>query len=252
MAETPETKVEIEVEKPESKTPKRDKFMQRFGDRQFADDEELFGQIEDDYAGAEENKNTINSLNEMLSANPRSATFLASLVNGEDPVITYLEEYGQDSLEELQTEEGKKKAAEAHDKYLKKVADSKEIDKQYADNILKSQEIVDQYRNEGKDVDAALDLLDKAYKGILTGEITAEMLDMALNSVNYANDVAAAGTDGEIRGRNEQIAKKVKSSKNGDGLPNVGGGSKPAPTAEEKNYGALSSGASRPSIWDRG
>lgn len=245
-------KAEPTAEVPASKTPKRDKFMQRFKDRRFADDEELFGQIDDDYTGAEENAKTVSDLNDMLSKNPRSATFLSSLVNGEDPVMTYLKEYGQDALAELQTEEGQKKAAKAHEEYLDRVSENKAMEQKYAENILKSQEVVDQYRKEGKDVDKALELLDKAYKAVLVGEITPEMLDMALASVNHDADVASASADAEIKGRNAQIESKMKRAKAGDGLPSMGGAtaSMPKPKNDAK-MGALGN-AGKPSIWDRG
>ena len=180
-----------------SATPKKDKFMSDyFKDKKFADDEEMYGQLSDDYASAKANSDIIGKLDEALASNPKNADYLRGIIKGEDPVMLYLEEYGEDALADLQTEEGKKKAAEKHKKYLADVAKNKELDDAYAANLKESQAMLDAFRNEGKytpeQVDKALDLIQETYDGILQGKLTRNVLEAALKSVGYENDVKTA------------------------------------------------------------
>lgn len=258
MAENNENKeMEVKEEVQVSATPKRDKFMSDyFKDRQFADDEEMYGQLSDDYASAKGNADIIGKLDEALASNPKNAEYLRGIIRGEDPVMTYLEEYGEDALAELQTEEGKKKAADQHKKYLASVAKNKELDDAYAANLKESQAMLDGFRSEGKytpeQVDKALDLIQETYDGILQGRLTRNVLEAALKSVGYEDDVKSAADEAEVRGRNANIQATKKKASQGDGMPSLGGGSSRQPRKEMPDTGALGRTASASSIWDRG
>lgn len=239
-----------------SKTPKKDKFMaDNFTDRQFTDDEEMYGQLSEDYADAKSNADILGKLDGALASNPKNADYLRSIIRGEDPVMRYLEEYGEDALAELQTEEGKKKAADAHKRYLATVAKNKELDDAYAANLKESQAMLDGFRAEGKyqpeQIDKALDLIQETYDGILQGKLTRNVLEMALNAVGHDADVKTAADEAEVRGRNANIQATRKKAGQGDGMPSVNGGSKPQKKAPVKDMGALTRTANTPSIWDR-
>lgn len=241
-----------------SKTPNRDKFNARmkskYPDREFADDEELFGQIESDYEGAEENASTISALNDMIGGDERAASFLSSWHRGGDPLLALVEEYGEEFVQGLTLPENKEKVAEASKKYLKKIADSKALDEEIAKNDEASQQVLDALREEyGEEkVDAAISSLGDKLKNWLMHKITKEDVLAEINAANYDADVQKASEEGEVRGRNANIVAKKRMAKAGDGMPNIGGGvNKPVPKSEGKDYGALSKTANTASIWDR-
>ena len=248
------------VEEQVSKTPNRDKFNARmktkYPDREFADDEELFGQIDSDYETADGNANTINALNEMLADDPRSATFITNWREKGDPLLALIEEYGEDLVAGMLEEGKKEEIAKANQKYLQRIADNKKLDDLIVNNQEESQAIVDAKKAEvGEEtVEKAMDFIKETYINCLTGKVTSEMLDMAIQSVNYDKDVAQAQAEGEVKGRNEQIGQKVRKARQGDGVPNIGGGSAAQMPKPKKSMGALDKyGDGGPtSIWDRG
>lgn len=258
MAKEKET--EMKVEEQVSKTPNRDKFNARmkakYPDREFADDEELFGQIDSDYETADGNTKTIDALNEMLADDPRSATFIANWREKGDPLLALIEEYGEDLVAGMLEEGKKEEIAKANQRYLDRIANNKKLDDVIAANMDESQAIVDAKKAEvGEEtVNKAMDLIKDIYINCLTGKVTTEMLDMAIQSVNHDQDVERAAAEGEVKGRNEQIGAKVRKAKFGDGVPNIGGGSAAQMPKPKKSMGALDRyGEGAPaSIWDRG
>lgn len=255
-----ETEIKEQVEEQVSKTPNRDKFNARmkakYPDREFADDEELFGQIDSDYETADGNANTINALNEMLTDDPRSATFIQNWREKGDPLFALIEEYGEDIIRGWAEEGKKEEIAKANQRYLDRIANNKKLDDTIAANMEESQAIVDAKKAEvGEEtVTKAMDLIKDIYVNCLTGKVTSEMLDMAIQSVNHDKDVAQAQAVGEVKGRNEQIGNKVRKARLGDGVPNIGGGSATQMPKPKKSMGALDryGDDAKPSIWDRG
>lgn len=251
---------EKQVEEQVSKTPNRDKFNARmkakYPEREFADDEELFGQIDSDYETADGNAKTIGALNEMLTDDPRSATFISNWREKGDPLIALIEEYGEDLVQGMLEEGNKEKIAAANQKYLERIAENKKLDDLIAKNQEESQAVVDAKKAEVGDetVTKAMDFIKDIYINCLTGKVTSEMLDMAIQSVNHDQDVAQAQAEGEVKGRNEQIGQKVRKARQGDGVPNIGGGSAAQMPKPKKSMGALDRyGEGAPaSIWDRG
>ena len=55
------------------------------------------------------------------------------------------------------------------------------------------------------------------------GKFSTETLDMACKALNYDADVAAAGEEGEVAGRNAKITEKLRKSNKGDGTAPLGG-----------------------------
>ena len=82
------------AEKTEVKS-NRDKYAERlksrYPDREFADDEAIFGQINDDYDNYDKELSTYRerekALSDLFASNPRSAAFLTDWRNGEDPIV---------------------------------------------------------------------------------------------------------------------------------------------------------------------
>lgn len=255
-----EEKIEGAQEAPVSKTPNRDKFNARMKkrnpDKEFADDEELFGQIDADYESAEENASTIDALNGMLLDDPRSGQFLANWKEKGDPLMALIEEYGEDIVKGMQDPEKKEEIAKANQKYLDKIASDKELDDLISKNFDASQKVVDDKKAEvGEDVvNQALEYIKGLYVDMLTGVIKPETIDMAVKAITHDTDVEQASAEGEVRGRNANISSKVKKAKAGDGIPNIGGGSPTKPIENKPSMGALDRYGSNggTSIWDRG
>lgn len=56
-----------------------------------------------------------------------------------------------------------------------------------------------------------------------TGALTVELLEIALRGLDYENAVAKAFAEGELQGRNSQIAEKYMKPEDSDGLPHPSG-----------------------------
>lgn len=94
----------------------RDRYSERlkakYPDKEFADDEALFGQINDDYDGYEKELGTYRerekALSDLFASNPRSASFLTDWRNGEDPIVGLVRKFGDDFKAALEDPERQK------------------------------------------------------------------------------------------------------------------------------------------------
>ena len=86
-------------------------------------------------------------------------------------------------------------------------------------------------------IDKAVELLLGIVRDGVMGKFSTETLDMACKALNYDADVAAAGEEGEIAGRNAKVVEKLRKSKKGDGTAPIGGknGQGAAPTRKEQS-----------------
>ena len=248
----------------ETKKSSKQRFMERLGTsnpgKNFDDEETFYGQLNDDYDKHqteldEANKNN-REINEMLSQDPRSASFLTAWRKGGNPIMAFIEEYGEEVSADIANPANKAKVEEASKKYLEKLAKSKALDEEYEKNIEQSREMYQQMVQEGtytqEQIDAALDKLEEMTGSFLVGMVSRETLEAVIKSNDYDTDVAAAGAEGEVRGRNAQIAAKRKMAQRGDGLPRGGSAPKANEQPEDtEKLGALARyGKNRYSIWD--
>lgn len=224
---------------------RRDKFGERlkkkYPDREYADDEELFGQIDDDYADYD---NQINQYKEreqkfadMFTSDPRSAHFVNNWREGADPTVEFVRQFGKEMLEAANDPELLDKLAEANKDYVERVAKSKELEEEYKQNFAESCKVFDKIQQERGLSD---EMLDEAYEVVkritneaILGKFTEETMLMALNAINHDADVANARNEGTIAGRNTKIEEKLRKPKTGDGTPNLAG-SNNAPTSQKR------------------
>lgn len=207
-----------------------ERLKNKYPDREYADDEELFGQINDDYDDYDNQlsqyKEREGKFADMLSKDPKSAQFITDLAKGNDPWIAVIERLGIDGVTELMNDpETKAKYEEANQRYIQRVAKEKELEAEYEANqaeSLKMREELDAKYGE-ETVDAALGVIDQITKDAIMGKVTPETFDMALKAVNHDADVEEARTEGTIAGRNSKIEETLRKPKIGDGLPNLGG-----------------------------
>lgn len=231
-----------EKETPAPSQSKREKFGERlkkkYPDREYADDEALFGQIDDDYADYDnqlnEYKEREGRMADLFAKDPKNAQFITDMAKGNDPWIAVLERLGIDGVTDL-LNDPKKQAeyAEANKKYVERLAKEKSLEEEYEKNFAESMDLLEKIQKErqlgDETVDAAMDLVMKIANEAIVGKFTEETINMALNAVNHDADVQNARTEGTVAGRNAKIDEQLRKPKAGDGQPNLAG-SNNAPT----------------------
>lgn len=231
-----------EKETPAPSQSKREKFGERlkkkYPDREYADDEALFGQIDDDYADYDnqlnEYKEREGRMADLFAKDPKNAQFITDMAKGNDPWIAVLERLGIDGVTDL-LNDPKKQAeyAEANKKYVERLAKEKSLEAEYEKNFAESMDLLEKIQKErqlgDETVDAAMDLVMKIANEAIVGKFTEETINMALNAVNHDADVQNARTEGTVAGRNAKIDEQLRKPKAGDGQPNLAG-SNNAPT----------------------
>ena len=152
---------------------KRDLFGERlkkkYPDRDYADDEALFGQINDDYDQYDNElgqyKERESRLTDLLSKDNRAAQFIADMAKGNDPWLAVIERLGIDGITDLMNDPSKQEAyAEANKKYVERLAKEKSLEEEYEKNMkevtLPMLERMKQERGISDDmIDAAWDYL---------------------------------------------------------------------------------------------
>ena len=220
-----------------------ERLKKKYPDREFADDEALFGQIDEDYADYDnrigEYKNREKELSDMFAADPRSASFLNSWRKGEHPMTAFIRQFGKDGLEELvNNEEKMDEFAKANEEYLARVAKEKELEEEYQRNLSETIENLDKFQSENRLSDEMTDKVMEFLAGIvrdgIMGKFTPETIGMALNAENHDADIQNARTEGQVAGRNAKIDEQLRKPKTGDGTPDLAG-SNNAPTRKPSN-----------------
>ena len=223
----------------------RERLSTRYPDRDFTEEEAMFGQIDDDYADYEkrlgEYQERENVLNEGLAKDPRAANFFVRIMKGENPWSTLVEMVGIDGITELINDPAKQEElAEANKAYVDRLAREKSIDDEYNTNFAESLNTIEQMKNEqgltDETIDAAMEWLTGILDDAVRGKYSRETIDMALKALHRDADIENARMEGEIAGRNEKIDEQLRKPKQGDGMPAMGGSSA---TPREKSRGSL-------------
>ena len=208
-----------------------ERLRKKYPDKKFEDDEEIYGQISDDYDQYEQElgkyKEYEKSLSDMLAADPRSAQFLSDMHNGLDPVLGLVRNFGIDIKNVLDDPEMQDKIAEANKEYVERVAKSKQLDDEYEKNMDATLETLREFQQERGMSDEQIDEVAAAMLGVVRdgvmGKFTKETLAMFVNALNHDSDVANAGEEGRIAGRNAKIVEGLRKSEKGDGTSPLNG-----------------------------
>lgn len=218
-----------EETKPKSR---RDSVMERlkkkYPDREYADDEALFGQINDDYEDYDGYKDRESKLVDMFNKDSRSAQFITDMARGEDPWINVIKRLGIDGITDLLNDPSKQEVyAEANKEYVEKLAREKELEEEYKTNLQASLEQLEKVQKErglsDEQIDAAYDLINQIANDAVLGKLSEQTIDMALKAVNHDSDVQNANNEGMIAGKNTRAEEKLRKPKKGDGVPNLQG-----------------------------
>lgn len=208
-----------------------DRLRSKYPDKKFEDDEEIYGQISDDYdtyeAELEGLRGREKLLSDMFAADPRSAQFLTDMHNGNDPVLGLVRNFGVEIKDVLDDPEMQDRIAEANKEYVERIANSKKLDEEYEKNMDNTLDTLRQFQAErgmsDEQIDQVVDFLLGVVRDGVMGKFSTETLNMACKALNYDADVAAAGEEGEVAGRNAKITEKLRKSNKGDGTAPLGG-----------------------------
>lgn len=176
---------------------------------------------------AEYNDNS-RRLTELFASNPRAAQVFMAWAGGGDLMEHLIENFGDDFLEALQSEEGKTKFIDAQKKWLAKSEATKKSDKEAEENFAKSVEALKAFQAEHNLTDEeAIAVFDKVHKigtDMIMGIYEPESFLLAYKAMNHDKDVSSARTEGEIEGRNAKIKGQMRSGDNMPPLPPSLGG----------------------------
>lgn len=236
MAENQEQKSKRDLYKERLKT--------KYPDREYADDEALFGQVNDDYDEYDKQLNEYrgreDKLTELFAKDPKSAQFISDMANGKDPWIAVIERLGIDGVTDLMNDPSKQaEYAEANKLFLENLAKEKTLEEEYDRNLEESLAEVERLKEEKQLKDEVLDAawaeVVKIANEAIMGKISRETLEMALKALNHEAEVENARSEGELAGRNAKIEETMRKPTGGDGMPVMGGASGAAEKKEKRN-----------------
>lgn len=214
-----------------------ERLRKKYPGKKFEDDEEIYGQISDDYDQYEHDlddyRGREKALGDMFSADPRSAQFLADMHNGQDPVLGLVKNFGIEIKDVLDNPEMQDKIAEANREYVERVARSKQLDEEYEKNMDASLATLRQFQEErgmnDEQIDAVADAMLTVVKDGVMGKFSRETLEMFVNAINHDSDVANASEEGRVAGRNAKIVEGLRKQNKGDGTSPLNGKNGGAP-----------------------
>lgn len=232
----------------------------RYPDKEFADDEAVFGQIYDDYDDYDKQLNEYRgreeALSDMFAADPRSAAFFMQWKNGEDPAVNLVRMFGEEIKDAIDDPERQEAIAAANKEYLDRVTEEKGYEKQYTENLEATKAYLNELQEkEGltdEDVDKITDFIITIVKDAVLGKFTPETIEMARKAMKYDSDVAQAAHEGEVKGRNEKIEEKLRKRSATDGTAALDGKSATVRRTNAKPMGVLDRYDNNKSIWERG
>lgn len=243
----------------------RDRYIERlkmkYPDKEYADDESLFGQANDDYDSYDNEltgyREREKALSDMFASNPQSAAFLTDWRKGEDPIVGLIRKFGDDFKAALEDPEKLEAIAAANKEYAERVAENEKFEAEYLKNVYEvTIPMLDAAEQDGlteEDVNGAMELLYGIVRDGIVGKFTRESLDMALKAIRHDSDVETADREGEIRGRNAKIEERLRRNGRSDGTANLGGRNTGGNTPREMpDLGAIDRDYGTQNIWERG
>lgn len=226
---------------------RREQFGERlkakYPDREYTDDEALFGQIDDDYADYEnqlgEYRGREERMAKLMTDNPQAAQFISDLANDQDPWIAMLKRIGADGVTDLMNNPEKQaEYAEANKQYVERLAKEKQLEEEYQSNFAESMNVLGQIQQErglsDETIDAAYDLIRQISDDAIVGRYSRETVEMALKALNHDADMENARSEGETAGRNAKIDEQLRKPQQGDGMPRGGGGNNAVPNEKRR------------------
>lgn len=230
-----------------------ERLKKKYPEREYADDEALFGQINDDYdeydkelTGYRERERT---LTDMFTRDPRSAQFITDMAQGKDPWASLINRIGIDGVKEmLEDPEKMEEFSKSNKEYVERMAKQKGLEEEWEKNMRETLRMLERKQSErgltDEEIDAAADWIKEVTNDAVIGIIKPETIEMALKAINHDADIAAASEEGEIRGKNAKAEAKLRKPKRGDGTPTLAGANNaPAPSRPKGSIFDIADGA---------
>jgi len=226
---------------------RRDQFGERlkkkYPDRDYADDEALFGQINDDYDEYDNQlsgyKERESKLTDMFTRDPRSAQFITDMAQGKDPWTSLINRIGIDGVKEMLDDPTKMDEFAASNKeYVDRIAKEKGLEEEWEKNMKSTLSMFEQKQQElgltDEQIDAVADYVKEITNDAVIGIIKPETVDMILKAINHDADIEAASAEGEVRGKNAKVEAKLRKPQRGDGTPTLAGANNAPAPAKQK------------------
>lgn len=238
----------------------KERLQSKYPDRNYDDDEALFGQIYDDYEDYDkrlsESQSREQAFSDLFHSNPKSARLMMEWKDGKDPVASLIRIYGKDEILGAIEDPSRLEAIEAANKeFAERVAKNDEYEAQYEKNFPESVSSIEAWMGESgyteEAVDEAVVTLSKICGDFIVGKFTPETIEMLLKARNYDAAVEQAGIEGEVAGRNAKIDEKLRKGKQGDGTVSLDGKPGAVNTQPKRDLGALERMDGK-SIFERG
>ncbi len=218
-----------------------ERLRNKYPEEQFEDDEQLFGRINEQYAQYDNElagyKEREGKFSDMFTSDPRSARLMMGWKDGDDPAIALIRLYGEDIKEAIDDPDKQEAIAEANKEYMERVAKERQYEEEYSANLVESLSLLENVQQErglsDEQIDDAMAWFIGVAKDAMMGKFSPETIEMIIKAQNYDNDVAQAGEEGEVRGKNAKVTETLRKPTRGDGTAhldgkNGGGRRKPA------------------------
>ena len=150
---------------------RRDQFGERlkkkYPDREYADDEALFGQINDDYDEYDSQlsgyKERESKLTDMFTRDPQSAQFITDMAQGKDPWASLINRIGIDGVKEMLDDPAKmEEFSKSNKEYVDRMAKQKGLEEEWEKNMKTTLSMLEQKQQElgltDEQIDQAADL----------------------------------------------------------------------------------------------
>lgn len=233
----------------------------RYPDMDFTDEEVFFGRINDDYDDYDKEiegyRDREKTFSDMFTSDPRSAAFLMSWRNGDDPAVALIRQFGTEIKDVIDDPERQEEIAAANKEYVERVAKEKEYEDMYQKNLAESLAYLEKLQSESgmsdDEIDKTMEFIIGIIRDGVVGKFAPETIEMARKALNHDVDVSQAAHEGEVKGRNEKIEEKLRKKTKGDGTAALD-----SKTEQPKRYNPPSLGAidrfgdNNKSIWERG
>ncbi len=230
-----------------------ERLKKKYPDREYADDEALFGQINDDYDQYDQKltgyQDRESSLVNMFNRDPNSAQFITDMAQGKDPWTSLISRIGIDGIKEMLDDPSKTEEYAASNKeYVERIAKQKGLEEEWEKNMAATLSMLEQKQQElgltDEQIDAAADWIKEVTNDAVMGIIRPETIDMALKAINHDADIEAASEEAEIRGKNARAEAQLRKPKRGDGTPALAGANNaPAPSKQKGSIFDIADGA---------
>lgn len=217
--------VEADAPAPSARQRHTSRMLEKYPDLDVEDEEALWGAVGDDYDNYEKEigryRDNSQKLNDLFENDPRSASLVAEMARGGDPVLGLVRRYGIEIRDIVDDPAMQEEVAQANKEYLESVAKNKELEEEYRQNLDATLSTLEEIQAEtgasDEDIDNAMEFLVAAAMDGVMGKFSRESIEMAMKAVGYDQAVADAAEEGEIAGRNAKIVERLRARDEGDG-----------------------------------